>query len=694
MKKLITLIFICVSSFSFSQNNAIFDENFNTNDNEWPETHNKYYQLKVHAGLYNIQQFRNQGEISVLQPIYINQNKDFSIKSQLTQLYEKKSQMGIIWGAAGQKNYFAFEIGPKNNYRIIERKNESDYTVLFKGKSKHINTNEKTNLLWIKKHGNELQFFVNEHQLVSIPFIPFKGKMLGFTTTNKTNIQIDYLKIFQDVTINIIENSDDVSDSENLGPTINSEYNEIFPVISPDGKTLYVCRDSHPSNTKNSRQDIWYANRSENNTWDTLQNIGFPLNNEMNNAVISVVSADGNTLLVKNTYSNNGSDKNIGLSITKRTSNGWSIPEAVKIINFYNHSLYVGYSLTLDQNYLIISAERDDTNGGEDLYVSFKTDSQYTEPINLGPIVNTSEDDFTPFIAADNTTLYYATEGKDGYGNADIFVTKRLDETWTNWSEPKNLGPKINSSNWDAYYTIPASGEYAYMVSSNNSIGKTDILKLKLPQTAKPNPVALIYGKVLNAKTNEPIEAEIIYSIMSSDSVIGIAKSDSCNGDYKIILPYNNQYSFMASKKGFFSISDNINISKIEEYIEFERNLYLAPIEKNDIIRLNNVFFDYDSSVLKEDSFFELDRLVKVLTENPNMIIEIGGHTDCDGSDIYNQKLSQNRVDAIVNYLAIRGISIERLSGVGYGESIPIVENINDTNKALNRRVEFKIIEK
>jgi outer membrane protein OmpA-like peptidoglycan-associated protein len=407
--------------------------------------------------------------------------------------------------------------------------------------------------------------------------------------------------------------------------------------LSPDGNTLYVCRDMHPENTDGSRQDIWISNRHDDGTWGKLENIGKPLNNNSNNSVISVVSADDNILLVKNTYNIDGSHKDDGISITRKTNKGWTTPEPVDIEDFYNNSEYLSLSLSADRNFLVLAIKREDTYGGEDLYVSFKNGLKYTRPMNLGP--------------------------------------------------------EINSNSWDAYYNLPASGEYAFLVSSRNSFGNTDVFMIKLPEDAKPNPVALIYGKVLNAKTNEPIEAEIIYSIMSSDSIIGKADSEADKGFYKIILPYNNEYSFLASKTGFYSVSDNINISHIDEYTEVERNLYLSPIEKGDIIRLNNVFFDFDSSILKEDSFHELNRLVTVLLENPAMKIEIGGHTDSDGSESYNQRLSQNRVNSIIDYLTGNSIEQFRLTAIGYGELIPIAPNETEEGKALNRRVEFTILE-
>lgn len=694
MNRIPALLFLIIVNVTTAQENLIFRDDFSDNNYNWPIKKNQHYELAIVDGTYQISLTKNLGDLVVLHPLFINQAKDFIIECKFSHTFTKKGGFGLIWGSEDTNNYFAFELSHKNDFAIQESKDGKTKTIIKNGKTKYLKPKGVSNQLKIKKNDQLLTFYVNDKKVTSLPFFKFTGRMIGFKITNKTEVEIDYITVKQEVNINFVENPINGYVLEHLGENINSEYHEIFPVISPDGETLYICRDSHPLNTEQSRQDIWYSDRLEDGTWSEIKNIGPPINNGANNSVISVVSADGNILLVKNVYNSDGSHKNDGISITQKTENSWSIPEPLVIEDFYNQSEYISMSLSIDRNFLILAVDRDDSYGGEDLYVCFRNGNTYTKPLNLGPVVNTSEDDFTPFIAADNTTLYYSTDGYDGYGSADIFITKRLDDSWTNWSIPKNLGPEINTINWDAYYTIPASGEFAYLVSSNNSIGKTDVFMIKQSEDAKPNPVALIFGKVINAKTKEPVQAEIVYRLMSSDSVIGKAMSDGQNGQYKIILPYNNAYSFYASKSGFYPISENINISNISEYIDLERDLYLSPIEKGDVIRLNNVFFDFDSAVLKEDSYFELKRLITVLQENPEMIIQIGGHTDSDGSDEYNQRLSQNRVNAIIVYLINNQIDSHRLTAIGYGELKPIATNETEEGKARNRRVEFTIIEK
>ncbi|MFA5403843.1 MAG: OmpA family protein [Ignavibacteria bacterium] len=210
----------------------------------------------------------------------------------------------------------------------------------------------------------------------------------------------------------------------------------------------------------------------------------------------------------------------------------------------------------------------------------------------------------------------------------------------------------------------------------------------------KPNPVVLIYGRVLNAKTNEPIEAEIKYENLSSGLEAGIANSNPNDGSYKIILPYGNNYGYSAKANGYYSVSENINLKKFSDYKEIEKNLYLAPIEIGEVVRLNNIFFDFNKYELKPESFPELDRIVKFLTDYPILEIELSGHTDNLGSHDYNQKLSENRANAVAEYLFTKGISRNRIMVIGYGETLPIDTNDTDEGRQKNRRVEFKILKK
>ncbi|MBU3742088.1 MAG: OmpA family protein [Candidatus Kapabacteria bacterium] len=478
----------------------------------------------------------------------------------------------------------------------------------------------------------------------------------------------------------------------NLGPNVNGKFDDVLPVIAPDGRTLYFCRSNSPENVGGMRQDIWMSTLQDDSTWSKAVNVGPPLNNRENNHMFSI-TPDGNLALINDAYSD-AANPNRALAVTKRTATGWGKPTPITIRNWYTKSFHREFSLANDGKTLLITAERLDSRGGKDVYVSFReNDSVWSEPRNLGQVVNSTGDEATPFIASDGISLYFASDGRGGYGGFDIFVTKRLDSTWTSWSEPENLGPTINSKRWDLYYTIPARGDYAYFVSYDNTIGAGDIFRVLLPAKVRPNPVVLVYGTVMNKKTMQPLEAEVVYEDLATGREIGIARSAPGTGSYKIVLPAGLQYGFRASARDVASVSYNLDLTKQTDYAEIQRDLYLVPLEQGQALPLNNIFFDYAKSTLRAESFSELDRVVMMMTESASMRIEVGGHTDSRGNDATNRKLSQDRAQAVVDYLVGRGVAVARLAAIGYGKTRPTATNDTEEGRQLNRRVEITILQ-
>lgn len=515
----------------------------------------------------------------------------------------------------------------------------------------------------------------------------FKGKLKIFI--------LKVFLIFFPIYYFIIQSpaSSQIIKKENLGRSINTQYSEHWPVISPDGKTLYFLREGHPDNLSESG-DIWYSNLQKSGEWTTSRHMGKPLNT-MDGGSVCSVTPDGNTLLMLGIYNQSGRINYEGFSLSHKTKDGWSLPLGILIKDFYNLNKYWSGYLSNDGKKLFMGLQRTDSYGECDIYVSFfQSNNIWSEPMNLGAVINTKEMDEDAFLAADDVTLYFESKGHGGFGGFDVFMSKRLDDTWKNWSTPVNLGAVINTKEDDQEYYITAKGDYAYFASGDNSYGELDIFRVKLPEKVKPNPVVLIYGKVLNAKTNEPIESEIKYEILTSGLEAGIANSNPGDGSYKIILPYGKNYGYSARANGYYSVSENINLEKLSSYKEIEKNLYLVPIEIGEVVRLNNVFFDFNKFDLKPESFPELDRVVVFLNEYIALEIELSGHTDNIGTYEYNQKLSENRANAVAEYLFSKGITKNRITIIGYGETLPVDSNDSEEGRQKNRRVEFKILKK
>jgi outer membrane protein OmpA-like peptidoglycan-associated protein len=689
--------FLLISSLLYSQNKVYVDstyfEDFSSSVSLWNQfshsegkavINNDQYELVSNTSVFNT-------DINLVR----DHSKDFTFEvsfDQLTTRDEDKSY-GIYTERAG--NYCLFTLNSKGLYSIrIITPTENKFLkedAFAAGYRKFFGNKFK-----IEKKADKYFFYLNDIIVYETKDTEIKanGHIFGIILLGNHSIKVNALRVHGLLQqINLINDPIKGYQKINLGSSINSKHSELNPVISPDGKTLYFVRNINPNDNGDKSQHVWYSERIGENSWSEAKYVDFPLNIDHENTCLISVSADNNTLFVTGVFNPDGTIKGDGVSKTDRNSSGWEVPTEIKIPEFYNNNRYSSHSFSQDKKFLLMALEREDTFGDLDIYVSFlQSDGSYSEPKNLGSTVNTIGTDGTPFLGSDNKTLYFSSDGHPGYGYNDIFVTTRLDDTWQNWTEPQNLGPEINSRDWDAYFTLPASGDIAYMVTTENSLGNEDIVAVKMPEAAQPDPVVLIKGKVYNQKTGLPLQAKIFYFEAESGAEAGNAISHPTSGDYSIILQYGTKYSFRAEKDDFYAINDFIDLTDVMEYQEIERDLYLVPVEVGQVVRLNNIFFDYDNAELKQDSYDELNRLVKFLKDSPQMEIEIGGHTDYMGTDEYNKDLSLRRVRSVVDYLIAAEISNKRLKAVGYGKSKPIDTNETEEGRAKNRRVEFIIL--
>ena len=689
MNKLFCLLILSfLSSILFSQK-TVFEEDFSSNKKEWHLLNSSIDKASVSGGVLNWSHTATSSS-----PIFqyinrLNSTKDFSVEARLKPL-KVGSEYGLYFGGINKGNgNYIFVRGKKFRYiQVINSKvtRNKEYKT-------NLNIRLDENILKVSKKGSKVIISVNGSKLFEESSSILLGKGYGFTLAGNSKVSIDDFKVVgSQLAINLAKDMHYLEEPENLGEKINSKYEEITPVITPNGKGIYFCRRYSPDNTGGSSddQDIYYSEIFE-GEWTTAHNAGKPLNNHGPNAVCAV-TPDGNKVLLMNTYDTKGRAKGQGLSISQRTKDGWSIPLDVRIKGYYNRTLFNEFILSNDGKILILSVDRNDTKGNRDLYVSFlEADGFWSEPRNMGSDINTAGIELSPFLASDGVTLYFSSTGHPGYGKNDIFMTKRQDDSWTKWSKPVNLGQPLNSIGWDAYYSVPADGEYAYYVSSDNSIGQQDIFRIKLPSEIKPEPVVLIKGYVRNSKTKSPIATGIEYDDLDNGEQVGIANSNPRNGYYEIVLPLSKAYSFFAEKEGFYSVRDNINLKDSADYQVIERDLYLTPIEVGQTMSLNNVFFYRGKAQLRKESYAELNKLAKMLKENHNIEILLEGHTDNQGDPKLNLKLSEERVEAVSNYLISKGVESSQIEGKGWGGEKPIADNSTESTRKLNRRVEFII---
>ena len=667
------------------------------NDNRYGWSTGTWYDnsAAIHNGKFEITKQGPNGKIFTLSR-FIDPSKDFVLQATFIHTAEANNAgVGLVWGhfyGNNNDNYFLFTSDGYYKIQTDDHKREDVGQWL---KSPHINPVGKTNQLRIEQRAAKQRFFINNQLVKEIPLLPWFDKNFGIITFANEKLLVDDLIFKADIKINLPANLPKGIIKQNLGPVINTKFSEIGPIISADGQTLYFGRKQYPGNTGgvHDMQDIWYSTSTDHINWHEPKNMGASINTTHADN-LTAVSADNNSLVF---FVHDKKKKIQDFAIMTRTSNGWSTPKNLGLA-IESESEFLESSLSADGKAILFTAKTKHNIhyrkefDERDIYVCIKRkNGTWSPPANLGSIVNSAGDEFSPFLAADGRTLYFATDGRPGYGNADIFMSKRIGDGWNEWTEPVNLGPDINTINFDAYYTIPASGRYAYMVTHHNSLGLSDIVQVKLPDVIKPNPVVLVIGKTLNAKTKEPVSADIVFENLKSQQVYGEAISNPKNGEYRIVLPYGKNYGFHASAKGFLSVNENMELAKSKAYAEINKDLFLVPIHIGETLPLNNLFFEKGKATLLPESFPELDRLAEILKQNTRIHIELGGHTDNIGRLEDLLALSQSRVQTVKDYLVKNGIASTRIEGKGYGSAHPIEKNDTEENRLKNRRVEFKI---
>lgn len=505
---------------------------------------------------------------------------------------------------------------------------------------------------------------------------------------------------------------------ERLSENINSSYEETRPLIAPDGKTLYFSRSNHPENIGGERDenDIWYAEFSDDiGEWSKSKNMGSPLNNKGPN-YISSITPDGNAMVVLlgNQYTKKGKMKP-GVSVSIKSSQGWSKPEPLEIINAEIETTDGNYFLSSNRKVMIMAVDRFDTFGSKDLYISFmQENNRWTEPLNLGNDINTANVESSPFLAADNETLYFSSKGFSGYGGNDIYISRRLDDTWTNWTEPENLGSNINSLGDDVFFTIPPSGKYAYYSKSPEE-GNGDIYKIAMPIFYQPAPIARFTGTVLDAETAESVVAKISYNLLPEDTNVGFTISDSLTGEYEILLPVGSSYKYEVEALGYKTSLNQIDLVNEVDFREIDMEILLEKgeddpkridiadssdlrnVEKfitgkeDNLILDNSIIYNYASDYLNENAYPILDKIINFLHENPKIKLVMSGHSDNVGSEQFNISLSERRAQSVLNYFTKNGIATSRIEINAQGFKHPIATNETEEGRSKNRRVEFSI---
>ena len=468
----------------------------------------------------------------------------------------------------------------------------------------------------------------------------------------------------------------------NMGDSINSPASEYFPTVSiQDSSFLFMRRKNL------SREDFYASNMGVHGF-----SAAIPLSDTLNFAAKKgsmSLSADLQTLYYAADYAEQGYGR-YDIYKVQRSAWGWSKPKNLgQRINsdFWDSAP----SIAPDGNSIYFASNRPDGYGGIDIYVSYKNEKGFwEEAINLGPSINTKGDDQTPFIHADNQSLYFSSNGRAGFGGSDIYVSrKKIDG---NWTTPVNLGYPINTYDNEGSIAVASNGANAYIASDRaDSRGELDIYKITLAENTRAYKTWYIKGQIIDAKTKKTLAADLQIVDPKSGYPIMEMQIDSM-GQFLLALPYFDSLGLKINSPDHDYLSSILPIESLRNMAGKTFDFALTPIEKIFTKTFNQVYFESNAAILQAISSVELDALVSYLKNTLNAQILIEGHTDNTGTSAQNNLLSLQRANAIGDYLQQKGIVTNRIQRKGLGSTMPIADNKTAEGRAKNRRTNFTII--
>ncbi|MBN2682128.1 MAG: PD40 domain-containing protein [Bacteroidales bacterium] len=483
---------------------------------------------------------------------------------------------------------------------------------------------------------------------------------------------------------------------KNLGEKINTEYPEHSPLVTADESMLIFTSRRNTTlgggkdpNDMQYYEDI-YISHNINSDWGNPINPENPVNSSDHDATVGL-SPDGQRLFIYKGKKNRGD-----IYWVKLRGDEWQNPKKLpENVNTVFHESSACFSPD-DKRIYFVSDRLENNYGGRDIYYIEKQENDsWSNAINIGKTINTDLDEDCVFMHPDGKTLYFSSTGHNGMGGYDIFKSKLQDDG--SWSAPQNIGFPINSPDDDVFFVMSASGKHGYFSAyKKDGMGDKDIYRVDFLPNKKEelSLVTIVKGIVSDQVSGKPIEAKIEIIDNEKNEIIATFYSNSSSGKYLVSLPSGKNYGIIVAAEKYLFHSENFNLPKEQGFEEIIKNINLKSLSEGSSVVLNNIFFDYASARLSTESFPELDRIVKLMNQNPSMQIEIGGHTDNQSSLATNQKLSEDRAKSVVDYLILEGVDKQRLSYKGYAFHKPIADNNTEEGKAKNRRVEFKIISK
>ncbi len=473
-----------------------------------------------------------------------------------------------------------------------------------------------------------------------------------------------------------------VFEPNNLGDAINSNALEYFPSLTIDGKKLIFTR------RVKGDEDFYESNFSD-GKWSKAQPLEGKVNTDQNEGAQNI-SQDGTCIVFTGCNYPQGYGS-CDLYISYKTKQGWS--EAENLGPMVNSDFWESSpSLSPDKQAIYFSSNQPGGYGGKDIWVTRRNiKGKWGSPENLGPEVNSSGDESCSFMYADNQTLFFNSTGHQGYGQADLFYSKKLNDS--TWSEAENLGYPINTIDEEGSLIVAADGKTAYYASDRgDSKAGLDLFSFQLRQDLQPPKILWVKGQVYDAKNKNGLPSSVELTDIKTGQLMSKVQTDE-TGNFLTTLPVGNDYAFNVNRKGYLFYSENYNLNDRSIDSIFTANIPLQPIEAGAAIVLKNIFFDSKKTELSPESTVELNKLIQLLKDNPQLKILITGHTDNIGKAADNELLSNGRAESVIRYiLATKLFSKDRLQSKGMGANQPIADNSTEKGRAANRRTEMTVI--
>jgi outer membrane protein OmpA-like peptidoglycan-associated protein len=479
----------------------------------------------------------------------------------------------------------------------------------------------------------------------------------------------------------------------NMGANINSDRDEYLPHLTADDQFLLFTSRRPGSvggfnrSLQGYSEDFFFSEYVD-GAWQKAQNLGEPINTAENEGAASI-RQDGRVIYF--TACNlPGGEGNCDLYVSYRNGDSWSKPENLGP-GINSEGWDSQPCLSPDGKRLFFASNRAGGLGGRDIWFTERIQDRWSTPQNLGAPVNTSGNEDSPFLHADGLSLYFSSDHHPGFGSQDLFVSFRQGD---NWSEPVNLGYPLNTSADESNIYVSASGRQGFINSDREGgFGRSDLYQFEMDQRIRPRIATFLRGLTIDSLTETPVYSRIRLIDVETGDTIRDMRSGRSDGRFLMSLPLEKEYAAIVTAPGYLFVSQNFYLKDMVEETYFDLIIPMLKVKKGIPVVLKNIFFETNRYQLKETSKAELAFLLYYLQTNPELKIEISGHTDDVGSDTDNQTLSQRRAEAVKAYLVSEGIRSDRIRAVGYGESKPIRSNDTDEGRAQNRRTEFVILE-